>query len=291
MRSKSIIVFIFSLFVICGCSSGTQKIDPTPTNSPVVIPSPTVTPSPVINENLGLPVGTKASFSNGQEISFVEGDDNAIGLYFGTDYKKFPKVDTSETTVSFVVDGLDNSASGKLYCCARSYIYDGYFEYTNYSVDKKNNQLQVSFTYNEYIERLMFIFSLKNNDKTIFLPFYIGQEYIDKTVIKDFLVPVDEIDYFEYHSPYLDTPDGRIVEGTNNSDETKKAFLNLFSNCDLLYPYRSDPIPGDVMHNIKLIKKSGEVIEFTLSSYFIFDDHTYLLLSPYKYDFLTILER
>lgn len=278
---------------LCGCSNNNRKVEPTPTptDDPVVIPSPTVTPSPVINENLGLPVDTKASFSNGQEISFVEGDDNAIGLYFGTDYKKFPKVDSSETTISFVVDGLDKNASGKLYYCARSYVYERYFEYTNYSVDKKNNQLQVSFTYNEEIERLMFIFSLKNNDKTIFLPFYIGQEYIDKTVIKDFLVPIDEIDYFEYRSPYLDTPDGRIVEGTNNSDETKKAFLTLFSNCDLLYPYCSDLIPGDVMHNIKLIKKSGEVIEFTLSSYFIFDDHTYLLLSPYEYDFLTILER
>ena len=78
MKNNYFLTFAFSaLMTLCGCSNNNRKVEPTPTptDDPVVIPSPTVTPSPVINENLGLPVDTKASFSNGEEIGKITAND------------------------------------------------------------------------------------------------------------------------------------------------------------------------------------------------------------------------
>lgn len=227
--------------------------------------------------------GYVATFSNGQKMTFFEATCD-VETYYKNNYKTFDKLDSK--IVDFTISNIGVKTKINTYLLLDSTINNAFnnLQKNNYSaITFANNITHVEFKldYNSLGNRNMFLYSLTDNGKTYFLPFYNGSDYLNHNLIKDIILKPDEIKSIEVARLVFDYDSNGKEEYTKETlirddDEIKDSYSQLFDDYDLLEGNveimgdSSGPIPET---KIILTKSNGEMVRINqLSNWIWFSD-------------------
>ena len=228
--------------------------------------------------------GYVATFSNGQKMTFFEATCD-VETYYKNNYKTFDKLDAE--TINFRLSNYNDSYILKMYYVSNSMICHGVQDFTrwiDYKVEENYTNVVISsiVAYNK--SRNMYLFSLDDGQSLYYLPFYIGAEYLDNSLMDKVNIKPSEIESIEIKRwIYEDGGNGRPNEYSEtlkrDDDEIKIAYSSLFEEFDLLFDLINVPadysgLPGP---SLNIQKTNGEqIIVYFKVDYFNFDGNIFV---------------
>lgn len=179
MKNKYQILFILSLLTLSSCQTPINVIKDNSVNSSNndSIATSISESNQKDSNNIDLSYKKSAIFDNDKQIALISSKENYED-FFKANYKQFNEVKADNGVITFSLDNQYKDYDFKVYYSVNTPIYHSITAHTKTTIDDANDRIVIRSSFDKVLTsnrmRTMFLYSLSNEQETLYLPIYWG---------------------------------------------------------------------------------------------------------------------